>query len=71
LKTKTKLGFNRWSVLFNAIIEQHGLIKLDLTSSLFTWSNKRNDPTFEKLDRFLVGYEWDLMYINVMGRGLD
>lgn len=71
MKTKTKLGFNRWSVLFNAIIKQHGLIELDLTSSLFTWSNKRNDPTFEKLDRFLVSSEWDLMYINVMGRGLD
>ncbi|KAL5647165.1 hypothetical protein ACJX0J_041520, partial [Zea mays] len=40
-------------VLFNSIIEMHGLIELDLSN-----------PTFEKLDRFLVNPDWDLMFHN-------
>ncbi|PWZ06939.1 hypothetical protein Zm00014a_024860 [Zea mays] len=59
-------GTNKWSFLFNAIIEQHGLIELDLVGRQYTWSNNRLDPTFEKLDRFLVSPEWDLAYRNVI-----
>jgi hypothetical protein len=49
----------------------HGLIELDLTDRLYTWSNNRSNPTFEKLDRFLVNPEWDLLFHNAMVRGLD
>lgn len=59
-------GTNKWSFFFNAIIDQCGLIELDLVGRQFTWSNNRLEPTFEKLDRFLVSPEWDLMYINVV-----
>jgi exonuclease III len=45
---------NRWTLLFNAIIDHHSLVELDLTDRKFTWSNNRNPPTFEKLDRFLM-----------------
>jgi hypothetical protein len=70
--TKNKpRGTNKWSFLFNAIIEQHGLIELDLVGRQYTWSNNRLDPTFEKLDRFLVSLEWDLAYWNVMVVGLN
>jgi hypothetical protein len=62
---------SRCSALFNSIIEMHGLIDLDLSDRLYTWSNNRNNPTFEKLDRFLVNPEWDLMFHNATVRGLD
>ena len=69
---KNKPGtLNHWSTLFNSIIEIYGLIELDLTDRLYTWSNNRSNPTFEKLDRFLVNPEWDLLFHNATVRGLD
>lgn len=53
-----------WSFHFDSIIEHHGLIELELSDRLFTWSNNRVNPTFEKLDRFLVSPDWDLSYTN-------
>ena len=47
-------GLNMWSSLFNNIIDHHGLVEFDLKNRLYTWSNNRSDPTFEKLDRFLA-----------------
>ena len=64
-------GVNKWSFLFNSIIEQNGLVEFDLNNRLFTWSNNRMDPTFEKLDRFLASPEWDLAYNNIIVRGLN
>jgi hypothetical protein len=64
-------GVNKWSFLFNSIIEQNGLVEFDLNNRLFTWSNNRIDPTFEKLDRFLASPEWDLAYNNINVRGLN
>jgi hypothetical protein len=63
-------GMNKWSSLFNSIIDFHNLIELDLSGRLYTWSNNRNSPTFEKLDRFLVSLEWDMHYNNVNVSGL-
>jgi hypothetical protein len=64
-------GINKRSSLFNSIIDYHELIELELKNRLCTWSNNRSDPTFEKLDRFLVSPEWDLAYNNVNVRGLN
>jgi hypothetical protein len=64
-------GTNKWSSLFNSIIDVHDLIELDLSGRLFTWSNNRNPPTYEKLDIFLVSPEWDLHYNNVNVVGLS
>jgi exonuclease III len=58
-------GTNNWSSLFNSIIDFHNLIELDLNGRLYMWSNNRDPPTFEKLDRFLASLEWDLHYRNV------
>jgi hypothetical protein len=63
-------GMNKWSSLFNSIIDFHNLIELDLSGRLYTWSNNRNSPTFEKLDRFLVSLEWNMHYNNVNVSGL-
>jgi hypothetical protein len=49
----------------------HDLIELDLSGRLYTWSNNRNPPMYEKLDRFLVSPEWDLHYNNVNVSGLS
>lgn len=68
---KTSRGVNKWSFLFNVIIERNSLVELDLTGRLYTWSNNRNDLTFEKLDIFLVSLEWDLKYHNVLVKGLN
>ena len=69
---KNKLGgMNKWSSLFNSIIDFHDLIELELSGRLYTWSNNRNPPTYEKLDRFLVSPEWDLHYNNVSVSGLS
>jgi exonuclease III len=64
-------GTNKWSSLFNSIIDVHDLIELELSGRLFTWSNNRNPPTYEKLDRFLVSPEWDLHFNNVNVSGLS
>jgi hypothetical protein len=64
-------GLNKWSSLFNSIIDQHGLVEFDLKNRLYTWSNNRSDPTFEKLDRFLASPDWDLAYNNISVLGLN
>jgi exonuclease III len=68
---KNTPGVNKWSSLFNAIIDHNSLIELNLVDRLYTWSNNRDDPTFEKLDRFLVSPEWDLTYHDTCVRGLN
>jgi endonuclease/exonuclease/phosphatase family metal-dependent hydrolase len=60
-------GTNKWSSLFNSIIDFHNLIELDLNGRLYN----RDPPTFEKLDMFLASLEWDLHYKNVSVYGLS
>jgi exonuclease III len=64
-------GVTKWSSLFNSIIDLHSLIELELVNRRFTWSNNRSDPTFEKLDRFLVSPDCDLHYNSVTVSGLS
>jgi exonuclease III len=64
-------GTNKWSSLFNYIIDFHNLLELNLNDRLYTWSNNRDPPTFEKLDMFLASPEWDLHYKNVSVSGLS
>jgi hypothetical protein len=46
-------------------------VEFDLKNRLYTWSNNRSDPTFEKLDRFLASPDWDLAYNNISVHGLN
>jgi hypothetical protein len=62
---------SRWSFLFNYIIEHHGLIELELSDRLYALPSNRANPTFEMLDRFLVSSDWELMYNNVVVKGLN
>lgn len=55
-------GYNRWSFLFNAILEQAGLRELALNGRQFTWSSEHDDPTYEKLDRILMSNNWEDLF---------
>ena len=52
-------GYNRWSAIFNAIIEQNDLMEICLTGRKYTWCNYHQDPTFALLDRVLVSPSWE------------
>jgi hypothetical protein len=57
---KNNDNFNtRWPFIFNAIIDSLDLRELGLSGRPFTWANRRQTPTFEKLDRILVSVEWE------------
>lgn len=53
---------DRWSFLFNAVIDSLDLRELGLSNRKFTWANSRSVPTFETLDRVLVTTEWEAKY---------
>ena len=55
-------GYNHWSFVFNAIIEQAGLRELPLNGRKFTWANNQAEPTYEKLDRVLICLDWEDHY---------
>jgi hypothetical protein len=43
-----------WLFVFNAIIESLNLREIVLSGRQFTWASRRENPTFEKLDRMLA-----------------
>jgi endonuclease/exonuclease/phosphatase family metal-dependent hydrolase len=47
------------SVSFNDCIQDLYLIELTLLDRRFTWTNKRDDPTLERLDRAFINLDWD------------
>jgi hypothetical protein len=53
---------DRWSFLFNAIIDTLNLRELELTGRKFTWANHHQNQTFEKLDRILVCTDFESKY---------
>jgi hypothetical protein len=57
---KNNDNFNaRWPFLFNAIIESLDLREIALSGRQFTWANRRDTPTYEKLDRVLASVSWE------------
>jgi hypothetical protein len=60
-KNKT-LRPNKWNDMFNYIINTCELRELELSGGQFTWSNNHAVPTLEKLDRFLVSKEWEVLF---------
>jgi endonuclease/exonuclease/phosphatase family metal-dependent hydrolase len=49
----------RWSFLFNAVIDSLDLREIEMSGRKFTWANSRRVPTFERLDRVLVSTDWE------------
>jgi hypothetical protein len=64
----------RWPFIFNAIIESLDLRELALSGRQYTWANRRENQTFEKLDRILVSVEWEqkipLASVRALNQGL-
>jgi hypothetical protein len=48
--------------MFNAIINCNGLREIYLSGGQYTWSNNQQDPTLEKLDRFLMNDSWECLF---------
>jgi hypothetical protein len=68
---KNNDNFNaRWPFLFNAIIESLNLREIVLSGRQFTWANRRETPTYEKLDRILASVSWEQKYPLVSVRAL-
>jgi exonuclease III len=53
---------DRWPFLFNAVIDTLNLRELELTGRKFTWANRLQNQTFEKLDRILVCTDFESKY---------
>jgi hypothetical protein len=48
--------------MFIAIIECLNLRELVLPSRQYTWANRRDNPTYDKLDRILESVEWKQIF---------
>ncbi|XP_078173283.1 uncharacterized protein LOC144567103 [Carex rostrata] len=48
--------------LFNDFISDAGLVDTPIKNRKFTWTSKRPDPVFSKIDRVLTSAEWTVAY---------
>jgi hypothetical protein len=53
---------DRWSFLFNDVIDTLNLRELEMAGRKFTWANNLQNQTFEKLDRILVCTDFESKY---------
>jgi hypothetical protein len=53
---------NRFSDMFNSVINAYDLRQIYMFGGFFTWSNNQANPTLERLDSILVSKEWEGMY---------
>jgi hypothetical protein len=51
---------DRWSFLFNAVINSLDLRELELSERQYTWANNLQTPTFEKLDQIFSKYRMEV-----------
>jgi hypothetical protein len=49
----------RWSFMFNVVIDSLDLREIEMSGCKFTWANSRRVPTYERLDRVLVSMDWE------------
>jgi hypothetical protein len=57
---------NRFSDMFNSVINAYDLRQIYMFGGFFTWSNNQANPTLERLDSILVSKEWEGMYPTVL-----
>ena len=53
---------NRFTEMFNYIINSFEMRDLTLNGGNFTWSNNQWDPTLERLDRVLMSEDWEQIF---------
>jgi hypothetical protein len=51
---------------FNECVDSMCLIELPLLDRRYTWSNKRANPTLERLDQAFINLCWDELLPNTM-----
>jgi len=59
VKKNKKFNGNKFTYLFNYIINSYELRDLILNGGSYTWSNNHSDPTLEKLDRVVISEDWE------------
>jgi exonuclease III len=59
---KNKGGVHRHTNLFNSIINTFDLIDISITGGRYTWSNNQENPTLERLDRYLASKSWEDLF---------
>ena len=52
-----KTPMSHFSEVFNSVIHLLGLREISMSGGCYTWSNKQENPTLEKLDRVLMSYD--------------
>lgn len=62
---------NKWSLMFNSIIENANLREMALEGKKFTWANNKQSVTLEKLDRILFNDKWEIKFPLACGRVLE
>jgi exonuclease III len=69
---KNNDNFNaRWPFIFNSIIQSLNLREIALSGRQYTWASRRDNPTFEKLDRILTTVDWEQKFPLVSVRALS
>ena len=53
---------NKFTDMFNLIINSYVLREATLNVGLYTWSINQENPTLEKLDRFLMNESWETLF---------
>jgi exonuclease III len=53
---------NKWNDMFNSVINVCELREIEMSGGQYTWTNNQAVPTLEKLDRFLISREWELLF---------
>jgi exonuclease III len=53
---------NRYTDMFNWIINSFELRDLPFIGGKYTWSNNQSEPTLERLDRVLISSEWETIF---------
>ena len=66
VEEKIGSGFNYSAMFqFSSFIEEIGCIDLPLTGGKYTWSSNRVEPTYCRLDRFLISPRISLTFANL------
>lgn len=63
-------SLNRFSDMFNTLINFHELREILMNGGLFTWSNNQEIPILEKLDRILATKDWEDIFPNTIVKKL-
>jgi hypothetical protein len=65
-KKNKNLIFDRFSVMFNSVIQTYDLSEIDMSwEGGYTWSNNHKDLTLEKLDRILMSKDCEALFPKV------